>query len=365
MASEGTRGRLTAPRPLRTRSRARLARTVPPARVRVIWLALTAGLLLAFAAPGAIGEPYLPPAGKIYAGITAGDPTVYEHQTGVHAAVFQEFVTWGSNIGWAVDRAQHNRSRLMLALSLAASGRHALSPAQIVRGDGDQWLKWLGNYLFWRAQPTYLRLMGEMDDYWSPSCGFNADGSSRGPAYSPAAYRRAWKRIVLILRGGVVSQIDHQLHALGMPPVTSKHTTLPNAPVAFLWVPSTFGDPDIQANQASDYYPGKAWVDWVGTDFYSKFPNWGPLSSFYSSFRGRPFVFGEWGVWGTDSPTFVHQMFSWVLSHPRVHLLMYNQGYRVKGPLSLTRYPLAAAAIGRELHKRIFAPFTAEWMHAG
>jgi hypothetical protein len=333
-------------------------------RIQAILLGLAAGLFLALSASSALGQPYLPPSGKIYAGITGGNAAAYEQQTGVHAAVFQEFVTWGNKISWAVDLAQNNDSRSMLALQMATSGRHALSPAQIAAGDGDAWLKWLGNYLFWRAQPTYLRLMGEMDDYWSPSCAFNADGSSRGSAYSAAAFRRAWKRIVLILRGGVVTQINHQLRSLGMPPVTSSHPTLPMAPVAFLWVPSTFGDPAIRANQPAAYFPGKAWVDWVGTDFYSKFPNWGPLSHFYDSFRGLPFAFGEWAVWGTDNPSFVGQMFSWVLSHPRVRLLMYNQGYQASGSLSLSLYPRSAAAIRRELEKPVFASFTPEWVHA-
>ena len=335
------------------------------ARVRTICLALLAGLLLALSASSAMAQPYLPPAGRIYAGVTAGHPRMYERQTKAHAAVFQEFVNWGSNIDWAASLAQRNGSTLMLALQLATSGRHALSSAQIAAGKGDLWLKGLGNYLFWRAQPTYLRLMGEMDDYWSPSCAFTASGRSRGPAYSPAAFRKAWKRIVLILRGGLVSQINHQLHLLGMPPVKSHHAMLPTAPVAFLWVPSTFGDPAVKGNQPADYFPGNAWVDWVGTDYYSKYPNWGPLTRFYNSFRGRPFAFGEWGIWGSDSTSFVHQMFGWVLSHPRVRLLMYNQGYKPKGALSLYRYPHAAAAIGRELQKPVFSDFTAQWMRDG
>ncbi|MFL5822020.1 MAG: hypothetical protein ACJ764_01105, partial [Solirubrobacteraceae bacterium] len=225
-------------------------------------------------------------------------------------------------------------------------------------------LKRLGNYLFWRAQPTYVRLMAEMNNYRNSYCAFNADGSSRGSGYSPEAFRKAWKRIVLILRGGLVSHINHQLHILGIPPVTSSHSTLPIAPVAFLWVPMTFGSPDIPANRPSDYYPGKAWTDWVGTDFYSKFPNWGSLDQFYSSFKGRPFAFGEWGIWGADRPPFVHQMFNWVLSHHRVHLLMYYDGYEASDPLSLSFYPHSAAAIGRELQKPVFPPLTTEWMRA-
>lgn len=337
-----------------------LART---ARWQLAGLVLAAGLLLGPLATGSAAQSYLPPAGKIYAGATAGSPNLYEQQTGVHAAVFQQYVVWGTKIGWAVDQAKGNDSRLMLAIQLAGSGTGAISPGQIAAGRGDTWLKWLGNYLFWRAQPTYLRLMAEMDDYYNPYCGFNANGSSRGPDYSPAAFRKAWKRIVLILRGGLVSQINAQLHGLGMPPVTSSYSTLPSAPVAFLWVPATFGDPDIPANQPSDYYPGKAWVDWVGTDFFSKFPNWGPLDQFYSSFKGVPFAFGEWAVWGADRPTFVQKMFNWVLSHPRVRLLIYDQGYQENGPLSLAQHPLSTAALARELQKSVFAPFTAEWMH--
>ncbi len=335
------------------------------ARIHAIRLALVAALLVALSASSAMAQSYLPPAGRIYAGVTAGHPRMYERQTGAHAAVFQEFVNWGSNIDWAANMAQNNGSTLMLAVQLAASGRHALSSAQIADGHGDLWLKWLGDYLFWRAQPTYLRLMGEMDDYWSPSCAFTASGRSRGAAYSPAAFRRAWERIVLILRGGPVLQINHRLHMLGMPPVKSHHATLPAAPAAFLWVPSTFGDPAVKGNQPSDYYPGNAWVDWVGTDYYSKYPNWGPLTRFYNTFKGRPFAFGEWGIWGTDSASFVHQMFHWVLSHHRVRLLMYNQGYKAKGPFSLYRYPHSAGAIGRELERPVFSRFTAGWMRDG
>jgi hypothetical protein len=345
---------------------ASLGRLSRPIRLGPIRIALLAGLLLALWAPSALGQPYLPPAGRIYAGVTAGHPRLYEKQTGAHAAVFQEFVDWGTRIGWAASLAKDNGSTLMLALQLAGPGMHPpLSPAQIAAGRGDGWLKWLGNYLFWRAQPTYLRLMGEMDDYWSPSCAFNANGSSRGAAYSPGAFRQAWKRIVLILRGGPVSQINRTLHSLKMPPVTSTYATLPVAPVAFLWVPSTYGDPAVRGNQPADYYPGKAWVDWVGTDYYSKFPNWAPLTRFYNAFRGRPFAFGEWAVWGADSASFVNQMFKWVLSHPRVRLLMYNQGYKPNGPLSLSRYPAAAAAIRRELRRPVFSRFTPGWMRDG
>ena len=47
--------------------------------------------------------------------------------------------------------------------------------------------------------------MAEMDNYNNPYCGFNANGSSRGASHSPREFRRAWKRIALILSGGNIS----------------------------------------------------------------------------------------------------------------------------------------------------------------
>ena len=58
--------------------------------------------------------------------------------------------------------------------------------------------------------------------------------------------------------------------------------------------------------------PATAYVDWVGTDFYSKFPNFTGLDAFYKAFAGKPFAFGEWAIWGGDNPAFVDELFKWV-----------------------------------------------------
>src|SRR4029450_4503039 len=41
---------------------------------------------------------------------------------------------------------------------------------------------------------------------------------------------------------------------------------------AMMWVPQTEGSPAIKANSARAYWPGGRYVDWVGTDFYSRVP---------------------------------------------------------------------------------------------
>jgi hypothetical protein len=145
-----------------------------------------------------------------------------------------------------------------------------------------------------------------------------------------------------------------------MPAVDTRGTDLPRPKVAFLWVPQVAGAPDTRANSPSAYWPGGKYVDWVGTDFYSKFPNWTGLERFYRAFGGKPFAFGEWAVWGADDPSFVHRLFAWSRAHGRVRMLMYNQGKRPKGPFRLVHYPRSRRALAAELRAPRIAEFAPE-----
>jgi hypothetical protein len=122
-----------------------------------------------------------------------------------------------------------------------------------------------------------------------------------------------------------------------------------------LWVPQTRGTPDIPANMPRAYWPGGAYVDWVGTDFYSRFPNFHWLQDFYRAFPGKPFVFAEWALWGADDPGFVTRLFDWVGRHPRVRMVLYNQGAQTHGPFRLNRYPRSRAALRKALAHRRFS----------
>ena len=127
-------------------------------------------------------------------------------------------------------------------------------------------------------------------------------------------------------RGGPVPAIDAKLRGLGLPAVQTAADELPAPAVAMQWVPQTRGTPDIPANMPRAYWPGGEYVDWVGTDFYSRFPNFHWLDDFYRDFPGKPFVFGEWALWGADDPGFVNRLFAWIHDRPRVRMVVYNQG---------------------------------------
>jgi hypothetical protein len=100
----------------------------------------------------------------------------------------------------------------------------------------------------------------------------------------------------------------------------------------------------------------------VGTDFYSFAQNFSGLSTFYDQYGGLPFVFGEYAVGETgDEPGFIDQLFGWVGSHPRVRMMIYNQGVSPTGPFRLSRFPATARALRRQLGSSKFPAFAPEF----
>ena len=328
------------------------------------WLALLTGALssivLALSTASASASSFLPPKGQVFQGVAGQPISTYEQLAGKHPAVYQIFSAWGEYLPGIFQDAQNAHARLMIMISTQSGTQEVITPLQIAQGGGDAWLIAMNHAMYDSGLVSYVRLMAEMDAYWNAFSAYNADGSYRGRAHSPAAYRNAWRRVTLILRGGKLAAIDAQLHQLRMPPLRTS-SDLPQPKVAMLWVPQTSGAPDIPGNQPGNYWPGRQWVNWVGTDFYGKFPNFGGLSSFYAAYRGFPFVFGEWALWGSDDPGFVRQLFGWIGSHPRTRMLIYNQGVNPAGPLRLSLYPRAASELRRLLANPRFPAFAPEF----
>jgi hypothetical protein len=339
-----------------------------PLRRRLAFLAACAlGSLASLAVivdSAAHAAPHLPPGGKVFHGVTGGkDIGGYEQATGHHAPVFQFFSSFGSPTEYMFEAAEREQARLMVHVSTLTNGRETVTPGAIAAGAEDSYLLGLNERIAASPAPVYIRLMSEMNGHWNPYAAFDASGRGRGPARSTAAFRRAWKRCVLIVRGGEVEAIDAKLRKLGLPPVKTREATLHRPPVAFLWVPQVAGAPDTRANAPRAYWPGRDYVDWVGTDFYSKFPNFTGLDRFYREFarERKPFVFGEWAMWGRDDAGFVHRFFGWVAAHRQVRMVMYNQGNKTNGPFRLHRYPRASKALRAKLGASRFAPFAPEY----
>ncbi len=308
----------------------------------------------------AAAQPYLPAPGTVFQGVTDEPVSAYVAAVGKHPAIYQEFVAWGQYLPGLFSHALAAGSRPMIEITTAYGSREAITPAGIAAGRGDAWLIGLNHDIALAAEPVYVRLMGEMDGYWNPYSAYNSNGTPRDASHSTAAFKRAFERVALILRGGSLAGIDAELARLGMPRLNAS-SDLPRTAVAMIWAPQVAGSPDVPGNQPRAYWPGRRWVDWVGTDFYSKFPNFSGLDSFYRAFGGEPFAFGEYAIWGVDDPGFVHQLFGWVAAHRRVRMLVYNQGAESDGPFRLSRYPRAARALRSALAPSRFPVYPPAW----
>jgi hypothetical protein len=317
---------------------------------------LTAALALTLA-PSAAADPLLPPKTKVYTGVTGSKSIAnFKQQVGKHPSVFGFFHKWNGPTGYIYDAVRRSGSRLMLHISTqdGYGTPEAVTPREIAQGKGDRYLIRTNREIAAYGEPTYVRFLAEMNQTNNGYCAYNRNGSSRGPSHSTKAFIAAWRRATLILRGGPVAEIDGALAKLHLPPLDTNLAELPQPQVAMAWVPQTEGTPNTRANRARAYWPGGKYVDWVGTDFYSKFPNFTDLKTFYDDFPRKPFVFGEWALWGSDDPGFVRRFFAFVNSHKRVRMLLYNQGNLTGGPFRLTRYPDSAAAIRAALRKKRF-----------
>jgi len=307
-----------------------------------------------------------PPDGKVWNGLTAGsDASDFESRTGKHAAIWQHFIAWGGSYQYTLENSRRASARLMLHLGTAQGQNmpERFSPGQIARGDGDGFLTGLTRDIAGVGEPVYLRLMAEMNNCNNAYAAYSCNGARRDRDHSAATFARAWKRTYLIMHGGDVATMNKRLRALGLPPVQAGARTLPEPQVAFVWAPMTGGAPNIQALRPQAYWPGSRWVDWVGTSFYSRFPNFSGLDRFYADYavgERKPFAIAEWAMWGADAPAFANRLFDWIAAHRRVAMVQYNQGAHSGGIFRLSRYPAAERVIRQRLGSPRYLGFAPE-----
>jgi hypothetical protein len=305
----------------------------------------------------------------VFAGLSGGSSiAAFQQMVGKHPPVFETFMTWDTPTGWLGRPDRGFRSRLALHIGTAAGYGEAgvITPEQIALGLSDRFLAGLGTHLASSHRVVYVRLMSEMNGYWNAYAAFDSDGASRGASHSPHFYVEAWRRSVLILRGGPSARIDLTLRRLGLPALNlGRHppARLARPRVAFLWVPQDAGSPPLAANAPGAFWPGAAYVDWIGTDFYASYPNFAQLDAFYGAFPGKPFVLSEWALYGADDPAFVKQLFAWVAAHRRVRMLNYYQGFTASAKPDLAHYPAGRATLRAELRSRRFSAYAPEYAH--
>jgi hypothetical protein len=224
--------------------------------------------------------------------------------------------------------------------------------ASVASGAHDAWLVEVARELNGSGVATWVRPMAEMNGHWNPWCAYTESGRSKGAAYSTTAYRKAFRRIAVVMRGGTEGGIDKRLRAAGLAPLrVATDEIVPSGRVGIVWNPQGQGSPNVRGNQPVDYWPGDGYVDVVANDLYlgtNGRAYWPGMDALYAAHPNRPFLLAEWGSLGGDSAAFVHQVFGWARSHPRtIGLIGFD-----KGRASMRSRPRMRAAYRAELRKR-------------
>jgi hypothetical protein len=331
-------------------------------------LAATACLVaaLTLTAPGmAAGAGTLEPRGdKIFFGISdTGDPAHFGEFSRVmnkHPALIQTFRNWGSDFPESIERWQDARARPVIHITTADNedGHELITPRAIAKGDGDGYLIRL-NRVFWeKKMRAYIRPLGEPNRCINVYAAYDCVGGARDAAHSPRQYKRAFRRIYVIVHGGGKRrEINARLAKAGLPPLQSDVGGLPEAPIAVLWSTLPAGSPTVPQNRPRHFYPGPDYVDWVGTDVYSDNQDWKALSGLYRRFDGKPFALPEWGVVGADDPRFVRRLLTWVDRHRRCKMLVYYQDFGATSSYRLQNYPASLVELRQWLHHPRIPPF--------
>jgi hypothetical protein len=333
-------------------------------------LCAVAALCLLLAAPAGAGS-LVPRGNKVFFGTSdTGDSADFGQFSSAlrkHPALIQTFRTWGSDFPQSIERWQAARARPVLHINTADSndGHELISPRGIAAGGGDDYLIRLNKLFATKKMRAYIRPLGEPNRCRNVYAAFTCDGAPRRGAHYPYWYRQAFRRIATIVRGGAtLEQINATLASIGLPPLNRSRgpppRSLPAAPVAIVWSPLPGGSPRVRGNLPGNFWPGGEWVDWVGTDFYARYPVWRDLNRFFTNrhWRRKPFSLTEWAVAGVDDPRWTRQVFAWTFKRPRVRMLIYYRGFGATGnPYALGAYPRTAAVIRQKIRRATIPPY--------
>jgi hypothetical protein len=286
-----------------------------------------------------------------------GSKSRMKHLTGQRSDGKLEFMGWGRGLTWAApfEKLFPTLGRVpILGLNThTPTIREKITPRGIALGKGDRYLMALSRAINTWGRPIIVRPLAEMNGHWNPYCAYNANGTRRNAAHSQKNYRRAFKRLYLILHGGDKATIDAKLARWRMPGIRTSLPENPTPTLRVLWNPQGYGSPNVPGNRAHVYYPGDGYVDIVGNDLYeasSYRATWDANLALFKRYPNKPYAIGEFGLRGVDHPSFIKRMGAFLRNHPRVVLATYYSSER--GSI----FDLASKPRSRAAYRRYIAP---------
>jgi hypothetical protein len=220
-------------------------------------------------------------------------------------------------------------------------------------------------------RPVFIRLYWEFTGTWFPWSTYTSSGAKR-TGNSPEMYRKAWQRIRIIFDGGTKSQINNRLSAVGLPALKVSNSSLPAVKAAFVWSVSKGGvKPKDKPHKTADYWPGNAYVDWVGQGLHQygskPFSHWAsgvnspdPIATVNAVYdfavsKGKPMMMSEWAIatkpYGNgDDQNYMDDALSWIDSHPKAKAQVYFDRIMDGYTHQLKNFPKARAVFSQHVN---------------
>jgi hypothetical protein len=261
--------------------------------------------------------------------------------------------TWGKPYSFFLD-SLGERPHIALKTERARGGR-GLSPRAIALGAGDAHLIGLAQAIAVAGKPVIMRPFPEMNNYDNDYAAFNSNGRRRDASRSTVWFKRAFKRVYILMHGGSATFMSAKLRAAKMP--GGVRVDLPPNPypnMTVVWNPLAVGEPPVAGNGFRDYFPGLAFVDAYGNNYYNTSGSYAfhRTLDLYRAYPRKPFFFPEWGL-TIDDPGYIRAFATFVRQHRRVRFASFYNGspgsvYDLRRkPRSLAAYRRYIVPLGR------------------
>ena len=199
-----------------------------------------------------------------------------------------------------------------------------------------------------------VRPFPELNNYDNGYCAFTSNGRRRDASRSTLWNKRAFQRVYILMHGGSAAFMSAKLRARKMPGVSVDLPPNPYPNMTVVWNPLGIGEPPVAGNGFRDYYPGGAYVDAYGNNYYntSGAYAWHVTTRLYQAFPSEPFMFPEWGL-TLDDPGYIKSFANFVRTHRRVRFASFYNGspgsvYDLRRkPKSLSAYRRYIAPLSR------------------
>jgi hypothetical protein len=328
-----------------------------PEMRRALLLALVAGAAL-LTASAATPRPTV---SSLLLGV-AGDPARMQTHTGQPPGVRSVFLGWEQGWHWGTrfeKLLQQMGPVPMIHIGVGSrAGGTAITPLQIAQGAGDGYLAALNQGMAAYGGLVYMRLLAEMNNYRVKYAAFTLDGRPTGAGFTPAAYRKAFARMALALRGGTPAAVNAALARAGLPAFRGGELAENGKDtLRVIWNPLAGGRPVIRANAPQRFYPGDRYVDVIGNDMYARGAVFSAakneaLYAFARAHR-KPYAFPEWGLEDLDHPGLVQYVCRFIRAKAGIELAAY---YEARAG---SKYDLGPKPVASRTYRACLTPLAA------